>query len=54
MHLPVATILLLFALGVSEPASGNCVRCYQNLGHDRYYDLAKEYLGIQEFEMFWG
>ena len=53
MHLPVATIVLLFAIGVSEPANDNCERCYQNFGHDCYYDLAKEYLGIQEFEMFW-
>jgi hypothetical protein len=53
MHLPVATIVLLFALGVSEPADNNCERCYQNFGHDCYYDLAKKYPGIQEFEMFW-
>ena len=53
MHLPVATIVLLFALGVSERANDNCERCYQNFGHDCYYDLAKKYPGIQEFEMFW-
>jgi len=53
MHLPVATIVLLFAVGASGPADDNCERCYQNFGHDCYYDLAKEYLGIQEFEMFW-
>ena len=53
MHLLEATIVLLLALGVSEPANDNCERCYQNFGHDCYYDLAEEYLGIQEFEMFW-
>lgn len=53
MHLPVATIVLLFALGVYEPADDNCKRCYQNFGNDCYYDLAKKYPGIQEFEMFW-
>ena len=53
MHLPVATVVLLFALGVSEAADNNCERCYQNFGDDCYYDLAKKYQGIKEFEMFW-
>ena len=53
MHLSVATIVLLFTLSVSEPAKNDCERCYQNFGNDCYYDLAKKYSGIQEFEMFW-
>jgi hypothetical protein len=53
MHLPMATIVLLFALGVSEPANDNCERCYQKFGPECYYDLVKKYLDIEEFEMFW-
>jgi len=53
MHLAMATIVLLFALNGLEPTKDNCERCYQNFGNDCYYDLAKKYLDIQEFEMFW-
>jgi len=45
--------VLLFTLGISEPVKDNCERCSQNFGTDCYYGLAKEYLEIQEFEMFW-
>lgn len=53
MHLPTVTILLTFALVISQPHAHKVDPCYQKLSHDCYYDMAKKYPGIEEFEFFW-
>ena len=43
----------MFASVISQPASDNFERCYQNFEHDCYYVLYEKYPRREDFEFFW-